>query len=264
MSFRAKAHSQTVQLTGLHWSNHLQISFHSPQPLTLSLALSCLHKAHGRKSNTGGGSKGGGGLNMLPLRGGFENKFTSEARREKHKTWCNNDRGKFNSLYHPRGQAQWSQSLKSMKIENCFKICGQVNKIYTAYEVLLVDVKLTLCSFFLIVALCHFFSNPLSLLLLGLLLCLLITLPPAFLRPPLLLYAFVYSPAPYVTADVYPALPFSCSTHRHSTFHRCQPPVYFLPQERHIWAKISRGLAGRGWQGLWHRATGCQQIQNLG
>lgn len=49
-----------------------------------------------------------------------------------------------------------------MKIESCFKILGQVNKIYTTYEVLLVDIKLTLCSFLLISALCHFFSNPLS------------------------------------------------------------------------------------------------------
>lgn len=47
------------------------------------------------------------GHNMLPLRRDFENKFTCEARREKHKTWCNNHRVKFNSLNHPRGQAQW-------------------------------------------------------------------------------------------------------------------------------------------------------------
>lgn len=124
--------------------------------------LSCLHNAHGEKSDRGYGSKGTAGLNMLPLRGGFENKFNSEARRERHKTWCNNHRAKFNSLYHPRGQAQWSQRLKSMKIESCFKIRGQVNKIYAVYEVLLVDIKLTLCSFLLISALCHFFSNPLS------------------------------------------------------------------------------------------------------
>lgn len=49
-----------------------------------------------------------------------------------------------------------------MKIESRFKICRQVNKIYTAYEVLLVDIKLTLCSFLLISALCHSYSNLLS------------------------------------------------------------------------------------------------------
>lgn len=122
-----------------------------------------------------------------------------------------------------------------MKIESCFKICGQVNKIYTVYEVLLVDNKLTLCSFLLISALCHFFSNPLSL-------CQWLVAMSAnhvsicvgdVLHPALLPYSFVYSPfTPHNSKHI------SCSdtqllhTYAPSTFYHCQPPLYFLPQGR--------------------------------
>lgn len=154
-----------------------------------------------------------------------------------------------------------------MKIESCFKICRQVNKIYTVYEVLLVDTKLTLCSFLLISALCHFFSNPLSL-------CQWLVAMSAnhvsicvgdVLHPALLPYSFVYSPStPHNSKHI------SCSdtqlfhTYALSIFYHCQPPLYFLPQGRCIWAEISGGLAGRDWGGLWHTATGCQCIQKLG
>lgn len=123
--------------------------------------LSCLHKAHWEKDNTDN-SKGTDEWNALPLRGGFENKFTTGAWTKKYKTWCNYHRVKFNSLYYSRGQAQWSQCLISMKTERCFKIRGQVNKIYTVYEVLLEDIKLSLCSSLLISAPYNFFSNPQS------------------------------------------------------------------------------------------------------
>lgn len=145
-----------------------------------------------------------------------------------------------------------------MKIESCFKICRQVNKIYTPYEVLLVDIKLTLCSFLLISALCHSLSNALSF-------CSWFVATSAnhtsicvqdVLHPVPLPYSFVYSPITLCNSRH-----ISCSAiqlfHKYmlSTFHHCQRLLYFLPQGRHIWAKISGGLSGRNWQGLWQETS---------
>lgn len=154
-----------------------------------------------------------------------------------------------------------------MKIESCFKICGQVNKIYTAYEVLLVDIKWTLCSFLLISALCYFFSNPLSF-------CSWVCCHVCRSR----FHLCSRCPSPCSAPLPICLLPHHLRNSRHvscpavqlfhtytlSTFHHCQPPLYFLPRGRHIRAKISGGLVGRDWQGLWHTATACQSIQNLG
>lgn len=117
-----------------------------------------------------------------------------------------------------------------MKIERCFRIRGQVNKIYTVYEVHLEDIKLSLCSSLLISAPYNFFSNPQSFS--GGFVAVSADDAPIcaqdVLHPALLPYPFVYSPITLRNSrheSCSATLVFHTCTL--PAFHHCQPPPYF-------------------------------------